>query len=143
MLLKTAIINEADYCELDDFHEVLSLLLKRDQGLIMLTGHYGNWEILGYVLATLGFHTTSIARPMDNPYVNDWLLGVREKKGQKIIAKKGATEEVDRLLIHEFGHEASGDHLSEDYHDALCRLGAGMKRLAMEKPDELRRFIPK
>ena len=60
----------------------------------MLTGHYGNWEILGYVLATLGFDTTSVARPLDNPYVNDWLLGVRERQGQRIIAKKGATDEV-------------------------------------------------
>lgn len=56
--------------------------------------------------------------------------------------EQGATEDVDRLLIHEFGHEYSGDHLSEAYHDALCRLGASMKRLALEKPEELRRFIP-
>jgi hypothetical protein len=55
--------------------------------------------------------------------------------------EQGATEDVDRLLIHEFGHESSGDHLSEDYHEALCRLGASLKRLALEKPDELRRFI--
>jgi hypothetical protein len=55
--------------------------------------------------------------------------------------EQGPSEEVDRLLIHEFGHEATGDHLSEEYHEALCRLGAGMKRLALEKPDELRRFI--
>lgn len=88
----------AEYCELENFQEVLGLLLKPNQGLIMLTGHYGNWEILGYVLATLGFHTTSIARPLDNPYVNNWLLGVREKKGQKIIAKKGATSEVTEVL---------------------------------------------
>jgi KDO2-lipid IV(A) lauroyltransferase len=88
----------ADYCELENFREVLALLLQRNQGLLMLTGHFGNWEILGYVLATLGFHTTSIARPLDNPYVNDWLLGIREKKGQKIIAKKGATEEVTEVL---------------------------------------------
>jgi hypothetical protein len=54
---------------------------------------------------------------------------------------QGATEHVDRLLIHEFGHEYSGDHLSEEYHEALCRLGAGLKRLALEKPDELRRFV--
>jgi KDO2-lipid IV(A) lauroyltransferase len=64
----------------------------------MLTGHYGNWEILGYVLATLGFDTTSIARPMDNPWINEWLLGVREKRGQRIIAKKGATAEVPDVL---------------------------------------------
>jgi hypothetical protein len=55
--------------------------------------------------------------------------------------EQGPTEDVDRLLIHEFGHEFSPDHLSEDYHEALCRLGAGMKRLALEKPAELRRFI--
>ena len=47
---------------------------------------------------------------------------------------------MDRLLIHEFGHDTSGDHLSDEYHEALCRLGAGMKRLALEKPEELRRF---
>ena len=88
----------AEYCELENFTDVLRLLLKPGQGLIMLTGHYGNWEILGYVLATLGFRTTSIARPLDNPYVNQWLLGVREKKGQKIIAKKGATGEVTEVL---------------------------------------------
>src|SRR5688500_15694012 len=68
------------YVRLSNFHETLKLLIAKNQGLIMLTGHYGNWEILGYVLGTLGFETTSIARPLDNPYVNDWLLGVREKK---------------------------------------------------------------
>ena len=56
--------------------------------------------------------------------------------------EQGATEAVDRLLIHEFGHQYSGDHLSEEYHDALCRLGAGLKRLALEKPEQLKRFIP-
>lgn len=88
----------AKYVELDNFREVVGLLLRRDQGLIMLTGHYGNWEILGYLLATLGFHTTSIARPLDNPYVNQWLLGVRERQGQRIIAKAGATNEVIDVL---------------------------------------------
>jgi hypothetical protein len=55
--------------------------------------------------------------------------------------EQGASEEVDRLLIHEFGHQYSGDHLSEEYHDALCRLGAGMKRLALEKPEAMRDFL--
>jgi YD repeat-containing protein len=32
--------------------------------------------------------------------------------------------EVMRLLIHEFAHHYSGDHLSSAYHDALCRIGA-------------------
>ena len=88
----------AKYIELTNFGDALSLMMDKHKGLIMLTGHYGNWEVLGYAMATLGFETTSIARPLDNPYVNDWLLGVRERQGQRIIAKKGATEEVIAVL---------------------------------------------
>jgi hypothetical protein len=43
--------------------------------------------------------------------------------------------DVDRLIIHEFGHHRSGDHFSADYHRALCELGAALKRLALEKPE--------
>jgi hypothetical protein len=55
--------------------------------------------------------------------------------------EQGVTEDVDRLLIHEFGHQYSGDHLSEDYHEALCQLGARLKRLALKKPEALRQFM--
>jgi hypothetical protein len=55
--------------------------------------------------------------------------------------EQGASEDVDRLLIHEFGHEYSGDHLSSDYHEALCKLGAGLKRLALERPGAMRGFL--
>ncbi len=53
---------------------------------------------------------------------------------------QGVTEQVDELLIHEFGHHFSGDHLSSAYHDALCRLGAKLKRLALQKSEAFRRF---
>ncbi|HEY8749679.1 MAG TPA: hypothetical protein VIM11_16970 [Tepidisphaeraceae bacterium] len=90
--------NWTRYVQLEDFREVQEMLLRRERGMIMLTGHYGNWEILGYVLATLGFQTVSIARPLDNPYVSRFLFGVREKTGQRIIAKKGATPEITAAL---------------------------------------------
>jgi KDO2-lipid IV(A) lauroyltransferase len=80
------------------FDEVMKLLLRKDQGLILLTAHYGNWEILGYVLATMGFGTTSVARPLDNPWISDYVFGVRERTGQRIINKKSATLEVTDLL---------------------------------------------
>jgi Kdo2-lipid IVA lauroyltransferase/acyltransferase len=88
-----------------DFRKTVELLMDRHRGLILLTGHYGNWEILGYVLAELGFPTVSVARPLDNPYINQWLLGVREKKGQKIVDKKGATADITQTLE---GHGAVG-----------------------------------
>src|SRR6202034_4644704 len=88
------------YVETENFHDTLQLLLNNEKGLIMLTGHYGNWEILGYVLATLGFGSTAVARPLDNPYINDWVFGVRERQGQKIVGKKGATSEITHLLAN-------------------------------------------
>jgi hypothetical protein len=52
--------------------------------------------------------------------------------------EQGITEEVDRLLLHEFGHQYSGDHLSGEYHEGLCRLGSRLKGLALEKPEAFR-----
>jgi hypothetical protein len=42
--------------------------------------------------------------------------------------------EVGRLLIHEFAHHLSSDHLSSDYHEACCLLGARFGRLALDEP---------
>lgn len=88
----------ARHVRLSGIEPVLRMLLERERGVIMLTGHYGAWEVLGYALATLGFETTSVARPLDNPYVNEYLLGVRERMGQKIVDKKGATAAILPLL---------------------------------------------
>jgi hypothetical protein len=47
----------------------------------------------------------------------------------------GITDDVIDLIIHEFGHHYSVDHLSSAYHDALTKLGAQMTRLALTKPE--------
>jgi KDO2-lipid IV(A) lauroyltransferase len=88
----------ANYVVLENFQKPLELLLRRESGVIMLTGHYGNFEILGYLLATLGFPTSSVARPLDNPHLSEFVFGVREKQGQRIIAKKGATGDVVEVI---------------------------------------------
>lgn len=48
--------------------------------------------------------------------------------------------DLNRLVIHELGHHYSDDHLSSDYHEALCRLGAGLAALATDQPELLTRF---
>lgn len=42
---------------------------------------------------------------------------------------------VVQLLIHEFGHHYAGNHLSEEYHDALCNLGGRCTQLALTRPE--------
>ncbi|MDH3583892.1 MAG: lysophospholipid acyltransferase family protein, partial [Phycisphaerae bacterium] len=73
-------------------------LLLSDRPTILLTGHYGNWEVLGYLLALLGIDLSAVARPIDNPLVNRWLLGVREARGMQIITKFGATDAMVDIM---------------------------------------------
>ena len=73
-------------------------ILNSNRPKIMLTGHLGNWEVLGYLLAMLGYDTDTIARPLDNKLINDWLLGIREKKGMRILTKYDATDKMVGVL---------------------------------------------
>ena len=72
-------------------------LMQQGQGLLVVTGHYGNFEITGYLLGLFGFNIYSIARPLDNKFINKYLYEVRRQVGQKIIDKKGAAELMGKL----------------------------------------------
>lgn len=66
--------------------------------LLIVTGHFGNWEMAGYALGLFGFKTHAIARPLDNPYLDDFLRRFRENTGQKILAKHGDFERMQDVL---------------------------------------------
>ena len=70
------------------------------QPLILVTGHCGNWELLGLFLTTLGYDFTALARPLDNPLINDWALNMRQARGMRVITKWGATDVLPELLEH-------------------------------------------
>lgn len=71
-------------------------LMHQRRGLLMVTGHYSNFEIIGYLMGLFGFNIYSIARPLDNKLINNYLYGVRKRMGQKIIDKKGASKLMDK-----------------------------------------------
>ncbi len=54
---------------------------------LLITGHLGNWEALGFFLAVGGQPLRAVARPLDNPFLNRWLLRMRERRGLGIIEK--------------------------------------------------------
>lgn len=66
--------------------------------MILITGHTGNWEFLGYLLAVYGYRVNALARPLDNPYLNRWVMGIREARGMRILTKWGAMEIVQGLI---------------------------------------------
>ncbi|MFI4859161.1 MAG: lysophospholipid acyltransferase family protein [Phycisphaerales bacterium JB063] len=73
-------------------------VLNSDRPVLLVTGHVGNFELLGYALSTFGYPLAALARPLDNPLIYDWLLGIREKRGTKIITKWDATEQMTDVL---------------------------------------------
>jgi KDO2-lipid IV(A) lauroyltransferase len=67
--------------------------------LLLVTGHFGNWEMGGYLLGLLGFSTHAIARKLDNPYLNEFLLHrFRQRTGQQILYKDGDFERIQAVL---------------------------------------------
>jgi hypothetical protein len=47
---------------------------------------------------------------------------------------EGETAPIFDLIVHEFGHAASGNHLSEEYYSALTAIGGKMVVLALREP---------
>jgi KDO2-lipid IV(A) lauroyltransferase len=73
-------------------------MLQEGKGLLMLTAHYSNFEIIGYMLGLFGFGLYSVARPLDNKFISRYLYGVRQQAGQIIIDKKGAAEMMGKIV---------------------------------------------
>lgn len=82
------------------FHDVdkVTRRLAKNNPVIFITGHCGNWELLGYALSILGYPIAALARPLDNTLLNDWILGVREQYGLQIVTKWGGVPILQELI---------------------------------------------
>ncbi len=72
--------------------------LTADRPLLIVTAHFGNWEIAGYILGLFHFRTYAIARTLDNPYLERYFKRFRQATGQTILAKKGDFDQILEIL---------------------------------------------
>jgi len=77
--------------------EIISALLS-DRSVLVVTAHFGNWELAGFALGLFGFKTYAIARVLDNPHLEAFLKRFRQATGQTIIAKKDDFERLNAVL---------------------------------------------
>lgn len=68
------------------------------KGVILFTGHLGNWEYTSWATALTGLPTAVIARRMKNPFVNDWITALRRRSGCEVMMHKNAVRESVRRL---------------------------------------------
>jgi len=65
---------------------------------VCVTGHFGNFEALGHVSNFWGFRTYTVARTLDNPYLDRLVAHFRESMGQRILPKSDSAGQADEVL---------------------------------------------
>jgi KDO2-lipid IV(A) lauroyltransferase len=66
--------------------------------IVVVSGHFGNFEVGGITAGLLGFPTFTVARPLDNVYLHRFLTRFREATGQFMLPKKGSAKQLDAIL---------------------------------------------
>ncbi len=72
--------------------------LRSSRPVLLVSGHFGNWEMGSYNLGLTGFSTYAVARPLDNRFVDEFLVRFRRKTGQKLLSKKGDLDRMESIL---------------------------------------------
>lgn len=78
--------------------EVLEQIIQNDRPKIVITAHYGNWEIALWALNKAGFPLNPIYRKVNNPYINKLVLSLRGSFADQQI-KKGPNAGKESLRI--------------------------------------------
>jgi KDO2-lipid IV(A) lauroyltransferase len=69
-----------------------------DRPVLLVTPHFGNWEVAGYVTGVVGIESYAIARDLDNPHLDRFLRKFRQKTGQTILSKEGDYDRITGVL---------------------------------------------
>ncbi len=85
------------YVRLSKVVPVMKLLMS-GRPVIFVTGHFGNFELGGFVLGLLGYPSHSIARPLDNPFLDRFVQRFRQATGQYLIPKVGGYKQIAQVM---------------------------------------------
>jgi KDO2-lipid IV(A) lauroyltransferase len=71
---------------------------RRGKGMILLTAHFGNWELLGAWLTWKGYPLRVVGSPIANPKLDQLVTETRNQAGYFNIARGTETREIIRSL---------------------------------------------
>lgn len=89
---------DLDGCVTHSGFENLVKAKEKGKGVIFLTAHLGNWELMAVAYALRGYPISIVVRGMDSPYLERFIGWVRTRCGNRIIYKKGSMRELINLL---------------------------------------------
>ncbi|MDR1612683.1 MAG: lysophospholipid acyltransferase family protein [Planctomycetota bacterium] len=68
------------------------------RGIMLLTGHMGNWEWCGFTAGRYRLAEGVVARPLNNPRLDAFLRRIRERAGFEVWSKFGAIRRLFKTL---------------------------------------------
>ena len=77
---------------------VLEEAIARGNGTLVMSGHFGGWEIAGLAAMTLIRNVRTVARPLDNELLERDLQRMREKTGAQIVDRRRAARFLMKSL---------------------------------------------
>ncbi|MFC1495372.1 lysophospholipid acyltransferase family protein [Thermodesulfobacteriota bacterium] len=78
--------------------ENLKMAFKNGRGVLALTGHIGNWELLAVALHVLYGPIAAVARPSRNPALNRLINDLRSRLGMELIPKQHGMRKIITAL---------------------------------------------
>jgi len=81
-----------------DGWEVVEEAQAQGTGLLLVTGHLGNWEIGGAYLAARGVPIDVVARRQENPLFDRFLTETRERIGMRVVWDGDAVRRTPRAV---------------------------------------------
>lgn len=93
-LNRANIANHVVYEGFENFAEGV----RRGQGVIFLTGHFGAWELSSFAHSIYGHPMKFIVREIDNPRVDRLIAGYRSRGGNAAVSRRNAGREILKAL---------------------------------------------
>jgi Kdo2-lipid IVA lauroyltransferase/acyltransferase len=94
--------------------ELFVRTLLSDRPLVLISAHFGNFELGGYLMGLFGFPTYTVARQLDNRLLDRFVNDFRGRTGQYMLPKRGSREMIQSILakggiLTLLGDQAAGE----------------------------------
>ena len=87
----------AEHFKINGFHHMKSAY-EKGKGVLALTAHFGNWELLPIIGAIIKFPINIVVRPLDFEPLDHFIFNLRTRFGGKIIPKERSIHTIIRSL---------------------------------------------
>jgi KDO2-lipid IV(A) lauroyltransferase len=124
-------------CEFDGV-EYVEEAHRQGRGALLVTGHFGLWELHGLVHALRCQPIAVVARALDNPKLHLLLEQIRTSTGNRVIYRRGGVRRILRALESNQGvavlidqHMHSADSVLVDFFDRPASTTSVVAALAL------------